>query len=56
MTKQIFNAEQFNKSPAKVYRAADRDGSVIINNGQYGDRIFELISRDRRANLEDDNE
>lgn len=44
---KTFTAEQFNKQPAQVYRTADREGSVRINNGQYADRIFILAAKIR---------
>lgn len=48
---QTFTAEQFNKKPAQVYRAADREGSVRINNGQYGDKVFILVAKERGAEM-----
>lgn len=44
---KTFTAEQFKKRPAIVYRSADREGVVLINNAQYHDRIFELVARER---------
>ena len=34
---KTFTAEQFNKSPAQVYREADKNGGVIIIHKQYPD-------------------
>lgn len=44
MPNKTFTAEQFNKHPSQVYRAADRDGFVIIKNAQYSDRVFKLTA------------
>lgn len=50
---KTFTANEFNKKPGPVYRAADRDGSVRINNQQYSDKIFILEARERQP-LEDE--
>lgn len=44
---KTFTATELNKEPAKIYREADRHGSVLINNDRYPHRIFELSARDR---------
>ena len=44
---KTFKAEEFNKSPQRVYRAADIDGSVRINHERYPDVIFVLEARNR---------
>jgi len=45
---KTFNAEEFNKNPNKVYREADKTGSVRINHLHFRDKIFEITCRDRR--------
>ena len=45
MTKK-FTAEEFNKQPAPVYRAADKDGSVEISHTHYPDSVFVMEFRD----------
>jgi len=50
---KTFTAEEFNKSPQKVYREADKNGCAIINHGQYHDIVFVLTSRERNP-LEDE--
>lgn len=49
---QTFSAEEFNKQPAKVYRAADLEGEVKINNSRYADKMFVLIARQRASDIE----
>lgn len=50
-------SKEFNRNPGQVYRAADRGmisgDKVIINHGDYPDRIFELTARERRVHLDD---
>ena len=49
------NAEEFNKKPAPVFRAADKGETVIINHDRY-EKVFELTARDReplREEVED---
>jgi len=45
---KTFTAEEFNKSPQKVYREADKNGPVMINHGQYHDVVFVLTVRERQ--------
>ena len=45
MTKKV-NAEEFNKKPGPVFRAADKGETVIINHDRY-EKVFELTARDR---------
>lgn len=40
-------ADQFNKKPQDVYRAADKGETVTINHDRYKDKVFELTARDR---------
>ncbi len=49
---QTFTAEEFNKSPGKVYRSADKDGVVKINHDRYPDLIFTLVAHDRSERRE----
>jgi len=51
---KTFNAEEFNKHPHRVYREADKEGSVRINHSHYRDRIFELRARNRREEWEEE--
>ena len=44
---KTFTAKQFARSAAQVYRAADIEGSVRINNDRYPDKIFTLTARER---------
>lgn len=41
------NAEEFNKKPASIYRAADKGNKVEIKHNHYPDRTFELIAKDK---------
>ena len=52
---KTFTALQVQKEAGKVYRAADKDGKVMINNSRYPDVIFELSARERRVNLKEGN-
>ena len=45
MTKK-FTAEEFNKQPAPVYRAADKDGSVEISHTHYPESVFVMELKD----------
>ena len=54
MSKKTVTAKEFHNSPGKVYRAADLGKKVIINNANYPDKIFELISRERREGFDDE--
>ena len=51
---KTFTAEEFNKTPQKVYREADKNGPVMINHGQYGDVVFILTVRDREPFAEEE--
>ncbi len=42
-----YTAEEFNKQPAPVYRAADKDGSVEISHSHYPDAVFELKLKEK---------
>lgn len=44
---KTFTAKQVARSAAQVYRAADIDGAVRINNDRYPDKIFTLTARER---------
>lgn len=48
---KIFTAEEFNKSPKKVFREADKNGIVKINHNNYDDKVFYLESRDRHSGV-----
>ncbi len=50
---ETFTADQVQKQAGRVYRSADKNGKVIINNSRYPDKIFELTARERRVNLKD---
>ena len=45
---KIFNATEFNKKPAEIFREADVNDEVMINHDRYHDKIFILSSRARR--------
>lgn len=44
---QVFTANEFNKNPQVVYRAADKDGMVRINHDHYKDVNFVLVTKMR---------
>lgn len=44
---KTFNATELNKSAAKVFREADKSGSVKINHDRYPDKVFILEGRER---------
>ena len=46
---QTFTADEFRKQPAKVYRAADKDGEVKINHDRYNDLVFVLSTKARNS-------
>lgn len=50
---KTFSAIDLHRRPATVFRAADREGMVKINHGQYHDKIFILKAVDRHANFND---
>ncbi len=41
-----FDAETFNKQPAKAYRAADLGEEVYITHSHYPDKVFVLTAQD----------
>lgn len=45
---KIFTSSQLRYNARAIYRAADKDGKVIINHARYPDVIFELSARERR--------
>lgn len=49
---KTFTAVEMSNNPQKVYRAADRDGAVKINHGQYDDIVFILTARNRGEETE----
>lgn len=51
---KTFTAVEMSNHPQKVYRAADKDGAVKINHGQYDDIVFILTSRKRREDTDRD--
>jgi len=44
---KTFTAKELNKSPAQVFRAADKDGEVEISHDRYPDKRFVLEARER---------
>lgn len=40
-------AQELARTPASVYRSADKGDVVVINHDRYPDRVFELKARDR---------
>ncbi len=46
MTKS-FTPTQLHQNPAKVFRAADKDGSVLIKHDRYQDVVFVLTAKDK---------
>lgn len=42
---KTFTAEELNKSPAQVYREADKNGSVQISHDRYPDMVFVLTAQ-----------
>lgn len=45
---QTFTPTQLHQSPAKVFRAADKDGSVLIKHDRYPDVEFVLMAKDKK--------
>lgn len=49
-----FTADEFRRKPSIVYREADRGAisgeKVIINHGDYSDKVFELKAIERGSN------
>ena len=43
---KTFTAEDFNKHPARVYREADKKGSVKITHSHYPDVVFVLTVKE----------
>jgi hypothetical protein len=44
---QIFTPTQLHQNPAKVFRAADKDGSVLIKHDRYPDVEFVLTAKEK---------
>lgn len=44
---KTFTANEFRRTPQKVYREADIEGAVKINHGNYKDKVFVLKSKPR---------
>ena len=42
-----FSSTELNKSPAKIFRTVDLEGSVRINHDRYPDKIFILSAKKR---------
>jgi hypothetical protein len=42
---QTFTPTQLHQNPAKVFRAADKDGSVLIKHDRYPDTEFVLTAK-----------
>ena len=40
-------AEEFNKKPASLYRAADKGEKVEIEHNHYPDVVFELVTKEK---------
>jgi hypothetical protein len=45
---QTFTPTQLHQNPAKVFRAADKDGSVLIKHDRYPDTEFVLMAKDKK--------
>ena len=43
---KTYSAEDFNKLPARVYREADKHGSVQIKHAHYPDVVFVLTVKE----------
>lgn len=52
---KTFTAVEMSNHPQRVYRAADKDGAVKINHGQYDDIVFILTARNRGEESEHSN-
>lgn len=50
---KTFNATELNKSAAKVFREAYKEGSVKINHDRYPDVVFVLEARARGVAAKD---
>jgi hypothetical protein len=44
---KTFTPTQLHQNPAKVFRAADKDGSVLIKHDRYPDVEFVLTAREK---------
>lgn len=47
---QTFTPTQLHQNPAKVFRAADKDGSVLIKHDRYQDVEFILTAKGKADN------
>jgi hypothetical protein len=45
---KTFTPTQLHQNPAKVFRAADKDGSVLIKHDRYQDVEFVLMAKDKK--------
>lgn len=52
---KTFTAKEMHNAPRKVYREADVNGSVKINNANYPDKMFVLTAR-KRGEIEEKEE
>jgi hypothetical protein len=43
---KTFTPTQLHQNPAKVFRAADKDGSVLIKHDRYPDVVFVISGRE----------
>lgn len=48
-------AGDFARTPADVYRAADKEGMIKINHDRYPHRIFILQVKDRHTDIDNEN-
>lgn len=48
-----FTAKEMHNAPGPVFRAADKDGKVIINHDHYKDIVFEITTRERGEKKDD---
>lgn len=51
---KTFTSTELNKSPAKVFRAADQEGAVEISHDRYPGKVFVLEARERELELTSD--
>jgi hypothetical protein len=49
LSMQAFTPTQLHQNPAKVFRAADKDGSVLIKHDRYPDVVFVLTAKEKRS-------
>jgi hypothetical protein len=50
---KTYSATDLNEAPRKVFRAADQEGKVRINNQNYPDKIFYLTAEERGKALDE---